>query len=85
MEVEHEYVRASEETKAVWKWSAIPRTIIDQAATTAVPQNNFEIIIIIIIVSWKDNCSTRVLYTPKREARRMLKMECIGTNEDRSE
>jgi hypothetical protein len=49
-------ISASEETKAVWKWSAIPRTISDQAATRA-----------------------------KREARRMLKMECIGTNEDRSE
>jgi hypothetical protein len=49
-------IRASEETKEVWKWSAIPRTIRDQAATTA-----------------------------KREARRMLKMECMVTSEDRSE
>ena len=35
---EYGYVRASEETKAVWKWSAIPRTIRDQAATRAAPQ-----------------------------------------------
>ena len=38
MEVEYVYVRASEETKDVWKWSAIPRTIRDQAATRAAPQ-----------------------------------------------
>lgn len=35
---EYGYVRASEGTKAVWKWSAIPRTIRDQAATRAAPQ-----------------------------------------------
>lgn len=28
-------INASEETKDVWKWSAIPRTMRDQAATTA--------------------------------------------------
>ena len=43
VEVEYEYVRASEETKAVWKWSAIPRTIRDQAATAAAPQKLLKI------------------------------------------
>ena len=35
------YVRASEETKEVWKWSAIPRTMSAQAATMAAPQKKF--------------------------------------------
>ena len=38
VEEEEEYVRASEETKDIWKWSAIPRTMRDQAATMAAPQ-----------------------------------------------
>jgi hypothetical protein len=74
VEVEHEYVRASEETKAVWKWSAIPRTIRDQAATTAETQKFLKNKI--KIVSWKDHSWMRG-YAPKREARRMLKMECM--------
>jgi hypothetical protein len=28
-------ISASEDTKDIWKWSAIPRTMRDQAATTA--------------------------------------------------
>jgi exoribonuclease R len=28
-------INASEETKEVWKWSAIPRTMREKAATTA--------------------------------------------------
>jgi hypothetical protein len=49
-------ISASEETKDVWKWSASPRTMRDQAAMTV-----------------------------RREVRRMLKIECMITSEDRRE
>jgi len=43
MEVGHVYVRASEETKEIWKWSASPRTTRDQAAMTAAPQKIYQL------------------------------------------